>query len=118
MTKTDKIYYSCATVRVDSNEANANTDSARGRVNAVAHFYVLTDSETSAGAVLFDICRESGMEFVSYVYLPQEETEMTLHSGQEHKIAFDYAAKHGEAVIVSRIFDERRSIIDLTQYFE
>ncbi len=58
------------------------------------------------------------MEFVAYVYLPQEETELTLHSGQEHKIAYDYAVKHGQAVVVSRIFDKRHAIIDLTQYFK
>ena len=112
---TGSLYYACATVRTVAPGALAAE--GQGEANAVGHFYLIADSEASAGARILDMCREHGIEFIDYLQRAHEESRSSLHSGEEHRIAFASATAHGEALVIAHIFDGERRVIGLNGYF-
>lgn len=112
-----KIFYLAATARIPPRHRIPSTEGgAEVLANAVIHFYLRSEDQATAGAVAHDICREIGVDFVDYVYLPGEESAETLHRSPEHKAAFQLALEKGESWVLSQVFDESHVALDPSSF--
>jgi len=110
-----KLFYLSATVSFDAVPLPKDS-SERKRALGIAHFYITAEEDIDAGACAQDMCRSMDLEFLDYLDLPAEETEATLHSADEHKIAFAEAKERGRSLVISRIFDADMQGVDPTTF--
>jgi hypothetical protein len=85
-------------------------------VTALIHVYVKALDETYASAAASTVCSGRGLEFRAFTYLPSEETEATLQAGEEHRMAFAHASRHGLAYVMAMVFDGDHRLISTQQF--
>lgn len=110
----EKVYYLAATLKLRKLRQLELKDEATE--NALCHFYLLAESDTQAGAIAADICRENSASFIRYLCLPHEMELSAVPKLDDHQIAFDLASRTGKGLVVSLILNEATDVCDFSAW--